>query len=61
MLLRDRSLHTPTRPAVCPFCHSRAVGTLAKVIEADTYWRCSQCGSGWITPRPGEQPVRGTR
>jgi ribosomal protein L37AE/L43A len=61
MRLLDRSLLSPTRPTVCPFCQSRAVGTLAKVIDADTYWRCSKCGTGWTTPRPGEQAVRGQR
>lgn len=61
MRLLDRSQQSVPRPATCPFCHSRAVGTLAKVIDTDTYWRCSQCGSGWTAPHPGEQPIRGTR
>jgi ribosomal protein L37AE/L43A len=57
----ERSPPQSTRPAVCPFCNSRAVGTLAKVIDADTYWRCSQCGSGWTAPLRGEHAVKGTR
>ena len=57
----ERSPSLSTRPAACPFCHSKAVGTLAKVIDADTYWRCSQCGTGWTAPGPGEQATRGTR
>jgi transposase-like protein len=57
----DHSLHISTRPAACPFCDSSAVGTLAKVISADTYWRCAQCGTGWTTPRHGAPAVKGIR
>jgi ribosomal protein L37AE/L43A len=35
------------RPDACPFCHSKAVGTLAKQITAATYWRCQECGELW--------------
>jgi ribosomal protein L37AE/L43A len=35
------------RPAACPFCHSKAVGTLAKEITTATYWRCQACGEVW--------------
>ena len=35
------------RPDACPFCHSKAIGTLAKVITARTYWRCQACGEVW--------------
>jgi ribosomal protein L37AE/L43A len=35
------------RPDSCPFCQSGAVGTLAKVITASTYWRCQACGEVW--------------
>ena len=35
------------RPDACPFCQSKAVGTLAKVVTEDTYWRCHACGEGW--------------
>jgi hypothetical protein len=35
------------RPDACPFCRSKAVGTLAKVITANTYWRCQACGEVW--------------
>jgi ribosomal protein L37AE/L43A len=35
------------RPVRCPFCHSKAVGTLAKEITPATYWRCHACGGGW--------------
>ena len=40
-----------TRPSNCPECGSRAVGTLAKVITADTYWRCAGCGAVWNEKR----------
>ena len=39
------------RPAACPFCESKAVGTLAKVITASTYWRCQSCGEMWNPQR----------
>jgi ribosomal protein L37AE/L43A len=35
------------RPEACPFCGSRAVDTLAKVITSATHWRCQGCGEGW--------------
>jgi ribosomal protein L37AE/L43A len=41
----------PRRPAACPFCQSKAVGTLAKEITAATYWRCQACGELWNTAR----------
>ena len=35
------------KPAACPFCQAKAVGTLAKVITTSTYWRCQACGEIW--------------
>jgi predicted Zn finger-like uncharacterized protein len=35
------------RPAECPECRSKSIGTLAKIITADTYWRCQACGTVW--------------
>jgi ribosomal protein L37AE/L43A len=46
------------RPANCPFCGSRAVGTLAKVITSTTHWRCQGCGEGW-EGSPGVPARRG--
>ena len=42
---------TVQRPEVCPFCTSKAVGTLAKVITASTYWRCQSGGEMWNPER----------
>jgi ribosomal protein L37AE/L43A len=39
------------RPEACPFCESKAVGTLAKVITISTYWRCQACGEMWNPQR----------
>jgi transposase-like protein len=39
------------RPDKCPFCNSRAVGTLAKVITTATHWRCQSCGESWNPAR----------
>jgi ribosomal protein L37AE/L43A len=38
---------TVTRPSLCPFCGSKAVDTLAKVIAVTTYWRCRECDKTW--------------
>jgi len=38
-------------PEACPFCASKAVGTLAKVIDASTYFRCQACGEMWNPQR----------
>lgn len=48
-------------PESCPFCGSTAVGTLAKEITPETYWRCNKCGVGWTTPLPGQPYVKGPR
>ena len=48
----DRSAEpVTTRPDACPFCQSKAVGTLAKVITPSTYWRCQACGEIWNPAR----------
>jgi ribosomal protein L37AE/L43A len=39
------------RPEACPFCQSKALSTLAKVISASTYWRCATCGNVWNPSR----------
>ena len=39
------------KPDSCPSCGSKAVGTLAKVITPDTYWRCQGCGEIWNPAR----------
>jgi len=44
------------KPEACPFCQSRAVGTLAKVITSETYWRCQACGEVWNPARLGPTP-----
>ena len=37
------------KPATCPFCGSRGVGTLAKVISESTCWRCQGCGESFTS------------
>jgi hypothetical protein len=39
---------------------SKAVGTLAKVITASTYWRCQACGEMW-NPERHERTTRPQR
>jgi ribosomal protein L37AE/L43A len=48
-----------TRPEKCPFCGSKIVDTLAKVLTAATLWRCRGCERTWTiaqqaasAPRP---------
>jgi ribosomal protein L37AE/L43A len=36
-----------SRPATCPSCQGRAIDTLAKVITAETRWRCRGCDHAW--------------
>ena len=50
------------KPESCPSCSSKAVGTLAKVITIDTYWRCQGCGESgirdeWSAPDRPAQPL----
>ena len=59
--LAAEAAQTVSRPDSCPFCGSPAVGTLAKEITPDTYWRCNACGVGWTTPPPGQPFVKGLR
>jgi len=46
------------RPTTCPFCNGRIVGTLAKVINRLTLWRCRSCDRTWtiasLQPRRAE-------
>jgi ribosomal protein L37AE/L43A len=41
------------RPAMCPFCKSKVVDTLAKVITATTFWRCRACDGTWTIASMG--------
>ena len=46
--MRDsRSENEVKRPTECPFCGRKGVGTLAKVITANTCWRCRGCEATW--------------
>jgi len=47
-------------PARCPFCRSTTIGTTSKVADADSYWRCRQCGEIWNDLRLANQSA-GTR
>ena len=48
MTLRDSVAEMPdVRPSRCPFCHGRALDTLAKMITASTMWRCRTCEKTW--------------
>jgi transposase-like protein len=32
---------------MCPFCRSKIIDTLAKVVTARTLWRCRECDETW--------------
>jgi transposase-like protein len=47
------------RPAACPSCHSKAVGTHAKEVTRATYWHCQACGETWnVTKRKSAPSAR---
>jgi predicted Zn finger-like uncharacterized protein len=37
----------PPLPTVCPNCQSSAIATVSKVADAESYWRCQNCGDVW--------------
>ena len=48
MLMRDSQFaETVKRPAACPSCKGAKIDTLAKVITAETAWRCRECHRVW--------------
>ena len=47
MMFERRDGMTVERPTTCPFCKGRIVGTLAKVINTLTLWRCRSCDRTW--------------
>jgi len=47
-----------TRPTNCPFCQSRAVDTLAKIITITTFWRCRHCDGTWTIASRQPTPAR---
>jgi predicted Zn finger-like uncharacterized protein len=47
----SRSSTTETTPPVCPSCHSTATVTAATRPDADSYWRCTNCGNVWNVTR----------
>jgi predicted Zn finger-like uncharacterized protein len=34
-------------PASCPSCTSADIVSTAKIPDANSYWRCSNCGEVW--------------
>jgi transposase-like protein len=46
------------KPAKCPECASKKIGTLAAIVTRDTYWRCHECGTIWNELRYRQQHKR---
>ncbi len=46
---------TPTEPHIehepCPFCQSMDTTTTSKAPDAESYWRCKECGQVWNAER----------
>jgi hypothetical protein len=59
----SRSADGGARPAICPFCHGKAVDTRATIVTVTTYWRCLECDRTWTIPScaavPARSPTRG--
>ena len=39
------------KPVLCPTCKSTFIVTTAKYPDAESYWRCSECGDVWNAAR----------
>ena len=46
-----RSSSDWNKPASCPTCKSTSIVTTAKIPDADSYWRCTDCGDVWNAGR----------
>jgi transposase-like protein len=55
----SRSTETVPRPSGCPFCKSKNIDTLAKVITLTSFWRCRECERTWtIGAQAGSNRIR---
>jgi predicted Zn finger-like uncharacterized protein len=54
----DRSAASDYIPAVCPACQSVSIITTAKIPDATSYWRCTNCGEIWNVSRRHEARPR---
>ncbi|MGE5243524.1 MAG: MJ0042-type zinc finger domain-containing protein [Betaproteobacteria bacterium] len=48
-------------PSSCPFCQSSSIVTTAKSPDADSYWRCTECGEVWNASRSQTDRYGGRR
>jgi predicted Zn finger-like uncharacterized protein len=56
MTLLKSPLAEPRVPTVCPNCQSSAIATTSKVANAESYWRCQNCGDVWNPTRSQTRP-----
>jgi transposase-like protein len=49
--VRSASEAAPTIPASCPACRSSSISTVSKSPDAESYWRCAECGEIWNAGR----------
>lgn len=52
--LADRFAASDHIPSACPGCHSESIVTTAKIPDATSYWRCTNCGEIWNASRRRE-------
>jgi predicted Zn finger-like uncharacterized protein len=48
-------------PKSCPACQSSSIVTSAKIPDADSYWRCQNCGEVWNASRSHTDSYGGRR
>lgn len=48
-------------PGSCPFCQSSMIVTTSKSPDAESYWRCTNCGEVWNVSRAQADVYRGRR
>ena len=54
----DRGGSGETRVSSCPDCGSRSVTCASKSADANSYWRCLDCGQMWCPARRSRNVAR---
>ena len=49
--VRRSSTEAANPPSTCPACESSVIKTTTKRPNADSYWRCENCGEVWNASR----------
>jgi transposase-like protein len=57
--VRSTASEASVLPVACPDCRSATISTTAKTPDANSYWRCAQCGAVWNAGRTRSANPRG--